>query len=434
VPDLGERLEWLCRANTMVILEDGFPARLSNGILVVHPLDGRYLLEALLETQAEIPRRRLRAAIARVAYAIVARAEPLGEALVLWYADTASSMAAGQRHTSGLLQAYYAAALTRAARLLGDEVLQTAADRFFAALLTPASEGGALYDNGDEISLAQVPMKPRDFILNGWLSMLVSVHSYAEMRGSGPARALFSANVATLRRVLPLYDVPALRLSRYSLIGPLLLRLGFSTAVDGVTVTDLRIALPEDGEIRLPLKAGGRWTARAYPEDADPVPTRRRHETLAPRARGLRCIAVLTLAGYPTPNRLRMRLDSPRSLILTTSAHIGHYDPDTSATVDRTWVELDSRSLTAGTHDLDIELPYPPIELFAYPTNFARGGPGERVNTYHGTHIVRLRQLAALSGVSEFSDWAERWAGYILEWPANPELVGATCWTPEGAI
>jgi hypothetical protein len=430
VPDVGRRLQWLRRANRMVLLEDGFPGRLKNGRLLVHPMDGRYLLEALMDAQEDRPRRRLHAAIGRTARAVIGRAEALGEALVLRYVDTASSMADGAHHISGLPQAYYATALTRAARLLDDDAIQDAADRFFRALLVPVAEGGALYADG--ASLAQVPTRPRDLILNGWLSMLVSVHRYSELRDSDAARDLFAANLPTLRRLLPQYDVPELRLSRYGLTGPLQLRLEFSAP--GVRVTDLRIDVPAEGVVRLPGRSGRRWTPRAEMKDVAERTDRQGTESLKLGGTTLRCTAVLSRAGHPRPNRLRFRLTSRDAVSVTTSAHIGRYDADASSTVERQWVELEARHVGKGTHAVAIDLPYGPIDLFAYPTHFTRGAGGARVNAYHGTHIVRLRELAAITGDEVFAGWADRWAAYVAEWPDRPELKGGICWTPEGDV
>ena len=416
----------------MVLLDDGFPGRLKADRVIVHPMDGRYLLEALLAEQDERPRRRLHAAIARTAHAIVGRAEPLGDALVIPYVDTASSMAGGSRHISGLPQAYYAVGLSRAAQMLGDESLQAAGDRFFRALLIPVSDGGALYPDGGGPALAQVPTRPRDLILNGWLSMLVSVHRYAQLRDSEPARELFAANLPTLRRLLPLYDVPQLRLSRYGLTGPLQLRLEMS--MPGVRITDLRVALPGEGDVRLLLSDGGRWTPRIHAQDVARRSETRGRETVTIAGEVVHVTTVLTRAGYPEPNHLRMRIASRAGLRLRTSAHIGRYDPAASSTVEREWVQLRSTRVAPGSHAVEIELPYRPIELFAYPTHFTPGPDGGRVNAYHGTHIVRLRELADITGDPEFSAWAERWAGYVGEWPDRPELEGGTCWTPEGEL
>jgi len=433
VPSTGARLRWLRRQTRLVLLADGFPGRLRDGHVIVHPLDGRYLLEALLAEQTERPRRRLHEAIARTADAVVRRAEPHGDALLMRYVDTASSMAAGQSHPSGLAQAYYAAALARAAAVVGDEELARSADRFFGALLVPVEEGGVLYRTGPDVVPAMVPTRPRDLVLNGWLSSLVAINAYAELRDSEPARRLFRASLRTLLRLLPSYDVPDLHLSRYGLTGAILLRLGLG-ASDGVRVSRLRVAVPGEGEYLLPSRTGSRWVARVYPQDAAVEVGPNGGETLVPRARGLRAVAILSRAPYPRPNRLRFHIRSPRQMSITLTAHVGRYDPQTSATVDRSWVPLGSVELERGSSDVDLELPYQEIAHFAYPTNFARGGPGSHVNTYHGTHIVRLRQLAAISGLRELDEWADRWLRYTKRWSRHPDYADGVCWTPEGTL
>lgn len=431
----NRRLRWLTDTTKVVMLADGFPGRLRDGHILVHPLDGRYLLEALMAEQAGNPRRRLHAAIARTAHAIVGRAEPLGNALVMRYVDTASSMAGGRTHISALAQAYYATALTRASRLLGDDEIQGAADRFFQALGIPVEEGGTLYRTGRDIAFALVPTRPPELVLNGWLSTLVSLHDYAELRDSDAARRLLRSSLLTLRRFLPLYDVPDLHLSRYGLTGPLLLRLGFSGGPGaGVRISRLRVAIPGQGEIALPSRAGGRWTPRAYPEDAAVERGRSGGEILLPHGRGLRLIAVLSRAAFPRPNRLRFHVRAHRDMSIVVTAHIGRYDPMTSATLERAWVELATVAVPRGSHDVDVALPYRPIDLFAYPTNFTRGGAGRKVNTYHGTHIIRLRTLAEATGFADLRAWSDRWLRYTRQWQRHSAYADGICWTPEGDV
>lgn len=433
VPATGERLRWLRESSRLVLLPDGFPARLRDGSVLIHPVDGRYLLEALLEEQAEHPRRRLRAVIARTAHAIVGRAEPVGDALLMRYVDTASSMTGGRPHPSALAQAYYAVGLARAAAMLADRDLARAADRFFEALLLPVEEGGVLYRTGRAVVPAMVPNRPRDLVLNGWLSSLVAIHAYAELRDSDSARALLRASLPTLVRLLPRYDVPDLHLSRYALTGPLLLRIGLGGPADGVRVSRFRVAIPGEGEYPLPSRHGSRWIPRAYPEDAAVEMDSTGRERLLPHGRGIRAVAVLSQAPYPRPNRLRFHIHSPRPLSVALTAHIGRYDPQTSATVDRSWVSLGTRDVARGSTDVDFGLSYESIGLFAYPTNFTRG-PEKNVNTYHGTHIVRLRQLANATGVRELDEWADRWDAYTRQWRRHPAYADGVCWTPEGAL
>ncbi len=434
VPDLGDRLDWLHTAARLVLLADGYPARLTDRGVAIHPLDGRYLLEALLAEQAEHQRRQLAATITRTAWAIVRRAESVGGALVMRYRDTASSMVDGHPHISALPQAYYAAALTRAGRLLGDDALQASADRFFRVLLLAVNDGGALYRSGHDVALALVPTRPRDLVLNGWLSALVAVHAYAELRPSKAAHQLFAENLPTLRRLLPLYDAPSLKLSRYALSGPQPMRLTWTPATDRIVIEDIRILVPGESEIRLPAGGGGRWSARAFADDVSVEAHPDGTERLIPHRDRMRFSAVLSRAPLPRENRVRFRLLAPTALELSLDALVGRYDPMASGPVERTWARLATRHLAPGAHDVDIALPYRAIDLFAYPTNFTRGGPDERVNSYHGTHIVRLRQLASITGDPLFAEWADRWSGYVSEWRNVPGLEEGVCRTPEGSI
>ena len=434
VPSVGARLHRLRQATRLVMLRDGFPGRLRDGHVMVHPLDGRYLLEALLAEQAEHPRRHLGPAIARTAAAIIGRADRVRDALVMRYMDTASSMVAGRAHPSALAQAYYAAALARAGVMLGDDQLLVAADRFFAGLVRPVESGGTMYRTGGDAIPALVPTQPRDLVLNGWLSSLVAMNEYAEIRDSAAARSVLAASLRALVRMLPKYDVPELHLSRYGLTGPLLLRIGITGTATGVRISRVRVAVPGEGEQTLPVRSGSRWTPRAYPEDAIAEKGRAGGETVLPRARGVRLVAILSRAPYPKPNRLRFHIGLTEPRTISVAAHIGRYDPGTSATIERSWVPLAARELRAGSHDIDVPLPYEDIGLSAYPTNFTRGGPDVRANTYHATHIVRLRQLAQLSGLQELAYWADRWTEYASHWPEHPAYADGVCWSPEGEV
>jgi hypothetical protein len=115
-------------------------------------------------------------------------------------------------------------------------------------------------------------------------------------------------------------------------------------------------------------------------------------------------------------------------------AFIGSYAPLKSTTVGREWVDLGTTEVEAGTGEVRLRLPYEPIDLFSYPTNFARRYAGKHLNTYHGTHIVRLHQLATLTGNRALRKWERRWRAYVDEWPQVPAYESFGCWTPEGDI
>ena len=433
IPRLTRRVAWLREGARLVLLDDGYPARLTKAGVIVHPMHGRYILEDLLRQYEAAPSDRLRGAIVRTASAIIGRAESRGSSLLMWYeGGPPGALTAGRRYISGLPQAYYASLLARVSAVSSDTAFAVAADRFFEPLLTPVRSGGLLYEGPPGPSLAMAPTQPRDWVLNGWLSMLVSAGRFAADRPSPAAQELLDTNVRTLVRVLPAFDAPDQRLSRYMLPGMLTLRLSFSIPPEAIVLRNLRVGIPsEPDDIPIPLHDASGWQPRVLMQDAD-------HGSelgeLIPRSRGLRMVALLSRAPFPRPNRLKFQIRTSRPMRLGLTAFIGVYGPLQSSTVSRRWVELANVDMAEGTRQVSIALPYEPIDLFSYPTNFGRRYGGRHMNTYHGTHIVRLRELAAMTGNRTLASWAGRWRDYVDEWPSVPDYEGLGCWTPEGEI
>jgi hypothetical protein len=430
-PQPSGALDWFKGDGEIVLLQDGYPARLADGVVHVHPMHGRYVLQDLLERYEVDQSEELGEAILGVTRAIVGRAEPHGRALHMWYEGAvASGLIGGRRHISGLPQAYYAALLARVASTLGANVAGDA-DRFFEPLVTSTSAGGVMYDGSPGPSLAMIPMQPRDWILNGWLSMLVSACHYADARASTAARDLVHANVKTLTEVLPAYDSPEQLLSRYMLPGMLLLRIRFAPRPDALEVRSLRVIIPDEpGAIPIPLHDASGWVPRILPPDA----IRRRDGAIVPTAESLRMVALLSRAPFPRPNQLAFEVASEHSVRLSIAAHIGSYDPFRSSTAAREWVELGTVTTAPGSTGVHFSLPYEPINLFSYPTNFARRYHGRPQNTYHATHIVRLRELAEWTENPTLRHWAHLWRSYVERWPTVNAYAGLGCWTPEGSV
>ena len=56
------------------------------------------------------------------------------------------------------------------------------------------------------------------------------------------------------------------------------------------------------------------------------------------------------------------------------------------------------------------------VDLTAYPTNFIKKIEGKNTNVYHVIHILRLRSLAEWTGNPVFTQWADKWQGYVCDW------------------
>lgn len=335
--------------------------------------------------------------------------EPFEDALVFWYEPSDSVARLQQRHYSGLTQAYYAAALLSVARITGEARFRDAADRVFRSLLIPADRGGVLYPGVLGPSIAEVPQRPNGFVLNGWETALVSVHQYAEVTGSHEASELFRTSAAEMARLLPLYDAPGLRNSRYALSGFVYARL----LVDpGVRLSDIRLRIPGQGSFPVQDVLGSRWQNGVFPGDLT---------TDGVASTGtVRFNLVLSRSSFPEENSLSVTV--PAGTRVEFQVRALTYDPLASSARQQGWVSIGEQ--IAGEGETSFTIPWDAADLAAYPTNFAKKLGGGQTNVYHPLHIQRLRELAAMSGNPTFAEWADRWQGYICEWSSMPIYAG----------
>lgn len=414
------RLEWL---------EDGFPGRRRDSVLQAHPIYGAYVLKDYVEQHQSKPSQELRDAIADVARVSLTRMEDLDGALVFWYEADEQLARAYRPHYSGLTQSYYAIYLAEAAEILDDASLREAAHRVFASLTVPADRGGVCYPGEVGPSVAEVPQEPNALILNGWQSALTSAARFAELTGSDAADRLVTSSLAEMARLLPLYDAPEVRNSRYGLTGFVYVRLvlrgrGRRTA----RLRDLQCFVPGEGSFQVPAREASRWENHVFVRDVSAE-----RGWLRPLGSVVRANVVLSRVSFPRPNALSMHLNSEDEVDVEVQVHRGRYDPLRSSPVDNDWETVHRRLWSAGDGRLEIDLPWTATDLVAYPTNFTKKIEGEHVNIYHVVHINRLRELAPRSGEPDvLRAWAHRWAGYMGEWKRLLVYQGLYARTPGG--
>jgi hypothetical protein len=414
------RLEWL---------PDGYPARrMDDGSLVPHPLYGVYVLRDYVLQYRRSPSPALGRALEIVADAALARMELFRGSLVFRYPRALETGRPLADRYSGLTQAYYAVTLYEVYQVTGDELYRDAAELCFRSLLVPQEDGGVLYRWDDEVAIAEVPARPRDLVLNGWQSALVSIHHYGRLSGSVAARRLFEESTATMARLLPLFDARRYRNSRYALTGPIDARLTISPDTSGVSLTDVRIHIPKDGTFDITPGALSRWGMHLDARDvaaADGV--------LRPRARQIDMALVLSRVSHPRPNELRLTIEAPRKVKVELQLLAGRYDPLAASEVDRRWRHAATRTVPRGRNEIRMAIPWQVADLVAYPTNFRKVLEGRHTNVYHAIHIRRLDELHQLTGDPIFAEFADRWRGDICAWSEMElydGLLVRSYWTP----
>jgi hypothetical protein len=370
--------------------DDNYPARREpDGTLYEHPIYPVYVIADYFRQYAVTPTTELRDAIDIVAHAALRRMSAHHGGLVIWYAEGDTARAT-RRYYSGLTTAYYAEQLQQAADLTGDADLADAAHRSMTALTVPSGSNGVLFTDRNGASVAEVPQRPNSYVLNGWLSALVSMWRYWLRSGDTRARDLVLGSAATVAKVLPRFDDATRHLSRYGLTGYVGVR------VVGTTYSELSVTIPGEGTFRPTTGKPYRWEIhRAGPSQAN---------------------IVLSYASWPTANTLTMRPAKPAKV----QALIGRYDPLTAAPNQLRWVDIGMVTPSRPT----IKVPWRIFDTVVYPTNFAKKLEGHQVNVYHTIHVNQLAELYRLTGVAGLLQWSEKWRADMCLWGKSPLFRG----------
>lgn len=253
-------------------------------------------------------------------------------------------------------------------------------------------------------------MGPNGYVLNGWLSIILSLREYAHILKDGQAEALWRANAKTVSELLPLYDVPAYCNSRYTLNGHRRLRLTVSTPQ--VHIQKVSIHVPSEGTYPFVIKEkSNKWENHLVAESVE-------------AKAGNICLknqeAVLNVLfsrfSFPRENILLLDLHAPAETTLQVDISGGVFDPKRASLLQRNWIRIDQRSLRRGANNIRLKIPWTHLELVGHPTTFKKIG-GRYYNVYHFIHIERLKTLYAWTGQQRFLDYVRKWEAYVKSWP-----------------
>jgi hypothetical protein len=410
MPSFSTALENMRPFYRIEFFPDGYPGR-DDGW--AHPIYGVYVIDDYIAQYKKSPGPALRAAISMVAHAAVHRMDNYRGALVFWYnADPERGGRIYDRHFSALTQSYYARALAEAGTVLADESLVSAANLVYKSLHIATEDGGVLHNTAVGPVLAEVPQIPNSWILNGWLSALVSISEYARITGLPEPTAFVLESSNALLKVLELYDDPEHENSRYGLTGFAYTRLNFTEP--GTELVSISLKIDDEKPIKFAPISGTRWQNTILPTSK----VESSNGNLVVIEKQLNLNGVFSLFGK-SDNRIDVVFSSSTRSLKAAAVQIGDYDPLSSSPVNERWVELpvvyDHTGLNAS-----IDIPRSIVEHMVYPTNFVKKINGKQTNVYHGIHTQQLKRLAKITGIKEFGVWAEKWTGYACNWSNIP--------------
>lgn len=388
-------------------LADGYPGRRAKNGLVPHPIYGTYVIGDYLSLYGQTREARYLEAARHVGDAALARMTDFKGALVFHYTPEMGLTSLPGTFYSGLTQARYLNVLHKLAKETNDSKYADAAARVLKSLSIPVSEGGVARVAHGGIVIEEWPHQMMgDYTLNGWTTAMLLVAGYAEATNSAEARDLFQKNLAPLKALLALYDIPELANSRYRLSGSAQLRLTF--AGTGGTFVKAAIAIPGEGTFPFETGAASPWHNR--------VTSRKSNSTVLS--------AVLNYASFPAENQLDVVMNAEDAGTVTVELRTGDYTPPKSFGNQR-WAPLGTFDVKAGDNAISVSIPWSVAQQNIHPTNFAKVIGGKNYNVYHYLHVTNLRRLFALTKDPIIGSYAEKWDAYAKRWPAMPLYANA---------
>lgn len=390
----------------LAFLPDGYPGRVTERGLIHHPIYGTYVIEDYLRQYRLTSDDVFLTAAKRVAEGALARMEPLFHTKAFYYTPEMGLSSIPGKFYSGLTQARYMATFDRLQKASGDDRYLSAAHDALESLMIPVCKGGVLRDFAGGQVIEEWPNEEMpDFTLNGWTTAMDLVADFAISTGSPKAHALIESNMAALRALLPLYDVPEFANSRYRLAGRTLVRIVHRRP--GVSVSSGSVIVPGVGSFPFSSDAGSAWRNYQRPD------------------RPLMFNAVLNYATYPEPNRLQFIVDTENADTIDIQIQTGDFDPTSGTPSNRRWVLVGSFQIEKGRNSIDLGIPWRLIPLLAYPTSHTKKIAGRNYNSYHFIHVKNLRKIAKMTGDVLLSEYAKKWQAYIDKWPTMPVYTNA---------
>ncbi len=283
---------------------------------------------------------------------------------------------------------------------------------FFNSLTISIKDGGVMYRNNNLVSIAEVPMNPHGWILNGWLSSIVNLDKANEVLKNNKITEFIQKNIKTLEKVLPLYDVKKLCISRYNLTQFFY----FRVLKSNYSIKNVSFIYPLDSKITITYKNGivnrkSRW--EPYVLNKGNIKLK---NNLFIGKKIFQFNGVLTLSGYPKQNIIEIDFnDKIRQKDIRFQVYIGKYDPLHSSPVNKKWIDINNFKIKG--EKLIVTLPYKLFnDMIGYPTNFMKKFYDGRRNAYHDIHIKWLRYLGNKYYKKLFLEIADKWYKCKAKW------------------
>lgn len=430
MPDLPEKRKPIYDYYRLEFLPDGYPGKLSNDGLTIHPhpIYGPYVIFDYLKLFKSTKDNIYLRAAETVAEAGVKRMDQLEGAMVFWYQPNQVS-AHNKKYYSGLTQIRWIYACIGLYEVTQNHKYLDIAKQIYSSFFIPHEKGGVLYESELGLSIEELPDNPPGMVLNGWLSVIYGLEHLPKSVVDDRHQKLIDGNYDLLERLLPLYDVPSVKNSRYQLRGIAQFKATiekesdyntggmfdqlvsfFNTPLE-INFREMSISIPGFEKQIISPDNNGLWENSISKKNISD------DNRIILKSDSLKFKSIINYISYPKENILKFELTSNHKAKLKLYIGESGYNPLSSSVAPKQYREIATFSIHEGHNVISAPLAWHDLELTAYPTNFAKKVSGRNCNSYHYIHVILLKNLHDKSGRSAFKTYSEKWKEYIREWP-----------------
>ena len=130
--------------------------------------------------------------------------------------------------------------------------------------------------------------------------------------------------------------------------------------------------------------------------------------------------AMFNYSTFPQENVLHLDILAQQTGKMKVEVETGKFNPPLDDVIDRKWVTLAELDLKEGKNVFALDVPWEQVSFVARATTFRKVIEGKRYNAYHFIHINNLKALAKTVNEPLFGEYAEKWEGYVKQWPQIP--------------
>lgn len=396
-------------------MDDGYPGKDLGDTIACHPIYGIYVIRDYLFQYRKTKNSIYQKAAMQVADAAIGRMETLKNALVFWYKSDSVFNSTSKDYYSGLTQSYYAEVMAQLYVSTKIEKYKRGAQDLYTSLRIPVSQGGVFHDSSKGPSIQEYPMSPNGYVLNGWLTALSSVKSYAELLQEREAVSFWRDNLNTVCKLLPLFDAESFANSRYTLNGETEIKL--HTTKCNVEFKEVSLHVPGEGDFVLDVD-----TKRNYANYIDAFSVVQSNQKVFTKNHTASLYMLLSRFSYPDENELKIRIVSDDTSSLKISMAQPTYSP-TLAKRSQQYRLLEEVPINKGENFIKVKLPWKYLEALATPTTFKQFG-SKWHNVYHFIHINRLEEFYSITKDQRLLTYMNKWKKYVDTWHNHPLYKG----------